>query len=414
MARSRNLLITLLAFMTFSLLPASAQKRFVKGHIMIPKSSVAQPSTSGRVFHTNIQVFMPDTGRPLVGPPFPGFGFETPASLGCVYGLTRRTPGCNPNVAIANPTGGKGAIAIVDAFDDPNAAADLAFFSAQFGLAPANLKVVYATGTQPALDPTGGWELEESLDIEWAHAMAPKAKIFLVEAASNMGDNLFVAEQVASSLVAAAGGGEVSNSWGGEESADEVTADPLFVMPGVVFFASTGDAPGTSYPSTSPNVVAAGGTTTARSPFTGDFLYELPWTEAGGGASDFEPRPHYQNGVARVVGNARGTPDVSFDSNPDTGVWVWDSNLFQGAAGGWFVVGGTSVASPSLAGIVNSAEHLFHSSDAELSVMYSNARNPFEFHDVQFGFCGPYAGFLAERGWDFCSGIGSMNGKHGK
>ena len=78
------------------------------------------------------------------------------------------------------------------------------------------------------------------------------------------------------------------------------------------------------------------------------------------------------------------------------------------------MVGGTSVASPSLAGIVNSAEHLFHSSDAELSVMYSNARNPFEFNDVQFGFCGPYAGFLAERGWDFCSGIGSMNGKHGK
>src|SRR6185312_9095245 len=174
MARSRNLLITLLAFMAFSILPASAQKRFMRGHVMIPKSSMAQPSSTGKSFHTNIQVFMPDSGRPLVGPPFAGYGFETPASLGCVYGLTRKTRGCNPNVAVANPTGGKGAIAIVDAFDDPNAEADLAFFSAQFGLAPANFKVVYASGTKPDLDPTGGWELEESLDIEWAHAMAPK------------------------------------------------------------------------------------------------------------------------------------------------------------------------------------------------------------------------------------------------
>ena len=414
MVRSMKILFMSVTVFCFCLLPAFAQRHSVQGHVMIPKSSVAQPGSAGKLFHTNIQVFMPADGRPLVGPPFAGFGFETPASLGCVYGLTPRTRGCNPNVATANPTGGKGAIAIVDAFDDPDAAADLQFFSTQFGLAPADFKVVYATGTQPALDPSGGWELEESLDIEWAHAMAPKAKLFLVEAASNSGDDLFFAEQVASSLVATAGGGEVSNSWGGGESADEVTADPLFVMPGVVFFASTGDAPGTEYPSTSPNVVAAGGTTTARSPFTGDFLYEIPWMEAGSGTSEFEPRPHYQNGIARVVGDTRGVPDLSFDSNPDTGVWVWDSNLFQGEAGGWFIVGGTSVASPSLAGIVNSAGRLFHSSDAELSFMYSNARNPFDFNDVKFGFCGPYAGFLATPGWDLCTGIGSVNGKQGK
>jgi kumamolisin len=414
MERSWKLLAISAVILCFYILPASAQGNFVRGKIMVPKSSMSQPSDAGKVFHTNIEVFVPDVEKPLVGPPFPGFAFETPASLACVYGLAQRTRGCNPNVATANPTGGKGTIAIVDAFDDPNAQADLAMFSAQFGLPPANLQIVFASGTQPGLDPTGGWELEESLDIEWAHAMAPKAKIILVEAASNQGGDLFAAESVASGLVAAAGGGEVSNSWGGSESADEVQADPIFQVPGVVFFASTGDAPGTSYPSTSPDVVAAGGTTTARSPFTGDFLYELPWAEAGGGMSEFEPRPHYQNSVARVVGDTRGVPDLSFDSNPDTGVWVWDSNLFQGAAGGWFVVGGTSVASPSLAGIVNSAGRLFHSSDAELSFMYGNARNPFDFNDIQFGYCGPYAGFLAQRGWDFCTGIGSVNGKNGK
>lgn len=413
MARSLNPLMMLAVFCLL-LPPAFAQTSSVRGRIMTPKSSMAQPGDAGKRFHTNIEVFMPDAEKPLVGPPFAGFAFETPASLACVYGLAPRTRGCNPNVATANPTGGKGTIAIVDAFDDPNAKADLAFFSAQFGLAAPNLQVVYASGTQPALDPTGGWELEESLDIEWAHAMAPKAKIVLVEAATNSGDDLFAAEQVAANLVAAAGGGEVSNSWGGAEFAEESELDPLFQMPGVVFFASTGDAPGTGYPSTSPNVVAAGGTTTARSPFTGDFLYELPWAEAGGGASQFEPRPRYQNDIARTVGNTRGVPDVSFDANPDTGVWVWDSNLFQGAAGGWFVVGGTSVSSPSLAGIVNSAGHLFHSSEVELSVMYDNARNPFEFNDTQVGYCGPYAGFLAQRGWDFCTGIGSVNGKIGK
>jgi kumamolisin len=414
MARLLNVLSTSALVVCFGILPAFAQRSYMKGRVIVPKSSMAQPGDAGKRFHTTIELFMPDTGRPLAGPPFAGYAYETPASLGCVYGLTQRSRGCNPNVASANPTGGKGAIAIVDAFDDPNAGADLKYFSTQFGLPNADFKVVYASGTEPALDPTGGWEVEESLDIEWAHAMAPKAKIFLVEAATNNGGDLFTAEEVASSLVAAAGGGEVSNSWGGDESADEVGADSFFQMPGVVFFASSGDAPGTIYPGTSPYVVSAGGTTTARSPYTGDFLYELPWTEAGGGQSEYEPRPHYQNGIARVVGNARGVPDLSFDANPDTGVWVWDSNLYEGEAGGWFVVGGTSVASPSLAGIVNSAEHLYHSSEAELSTMYGNAGNPFEFNDIQLGYCGPYAGFLATRGWDFCTGIGSVNGKNGK
>lgn len=414
MARSLNLLMTSAVVLCFCALPAFAQRHSVRGRVMVPRSSMAQPGDAGKVFHTNIEVFMPDAQKPFVGPPFAGYAFETPASLGCVYGLTRRTRGCNPNVATENPSGGKGAIAIVDAFDDPNAQADLAFFSAQFGLPPAKLQVVYASGTQPGLDPSGGWELEESLDIEWAHAMAPNAKIFLVEAATNSGDDLFSAELVASALVAANGGGEVSNSWGGGEFDGEDQLDPFFQMPGVVFFASTGDAPGTGYPATSPNVVAAGGTTTARDPYTGDFLYELPWTEGGGGASEFEPRPHYQDSLRRTLGNSRGIPDVSFDANPDTGVWVWDSNLFQGEAGGWFVVGGTSLSSPALAGIVNSTGRLFHSSDAELSFMYNNAHNPFDFNDIRVGYCGPYAGFLAEPGWDFCSGIGSVNGKQGK
>lgn len=399
----------------FFILPATAQRGSVRGHIMTPKSSMAKPGDAGKIYHTHLQIFVPDSGNPDMGPPFPGFAFETPASIACLYGLAPHVHGCNPNTVLINPTGGKGTIAIVDAFDDPNAAADLAFFSQQFGLPNPTFEVVYANGTKPDVDPTGGWEAEESLDIEWAHAMAPKAKIVLVEAASPSGNDLFGAVLVASNLVAAQGGGEVSNSWGGSEFDQEAQLDFVFEMPGVIFFASTGDAPGTQYPSTSPDVVAAGGTTTARSPFTGDFLYELPWAEAGGGPSEFEPRPHYQNGITKVVGDTRGVPDMSFDSNPDTGVWVWDSNPLQGQpSAGWLIVGGTSVASPSLAGIVNSTGRLLNSSDAELSLIYHNLRNPFAFNDIKFGYCGPYAGFLAEPGWDFCTGVGSVNGKFGK
>ena len=144
--------------------------------------------------------------------PGPSYFYETPASLGCVYRLTSVSSaqiGCNPTDAtLLNPSGGAKAIAIVDAYDYPTALSDLQIFSAQFGLtAPttANFQVVYATGTQPRAD--SGWGLEAALDIEWAHAMAPQSKIYLVEAASNSFADLLTAVSVASNLVTQAGGG---------------------------------------------------------------------------------------------------------------------------------------------------------------------------------------------------------------
>src|SRR5262249_21107331 len=154
---------------------------------------------------------------------------ETPASIACVYRLVDKPiRGCSPDVTTENPSGGSGAIAIVDAFDDPRAASDLAHFSAQFGLPAADFQVVFAQGSRPPQDTTGGWEIEESLDIEWAHAMAPHAKIFLVEAADNTFENLFSAVVLASFLVVENGGGEVSMSWGGSEVAEETQWDPFF------------------------------------------------------------------------------------------------------------------------------------------------------------------------------------------
>jgi len=317
-------------------------------------------------------------------------------------------------VVTTNPTGGFGAIAVVDAFHYPTALTDLRTFSAQFGLKAPNLTVVFASGTKPAQDPSGGWELEAALDLEWAHAMAPDAKLFLVEARSNSFSDLLAAERVAGNLVASAGGGEVSNSWGGDEFATETSFDSTFTAPGVVYFASSGDQPGVQYPAASPNVVAAGGTTTARNPFTANFLSERPWDLAGSGFSAFEPRPVYQDVIQSIVGTRRGVPDLSFDSNPVTGAWVFDSTPVQGAGSGWFIVGGTSLASPALAGIVNAAGNRLGSSQAELNLIYNNLAITTDFNDISSGFCGPTAGFSAKLGWDLCTGIGSVKSKIGK
>jgi kumamolisin len=395
--------------------PAAAQEKFPHGRVMAPGSSIARPGDKGLRAHTHLQIFVPEQAvAPFVGPPFSGLGFETPASLACVYLLVPRTNSCNPNLVFANPTGGFGAIALVDAFHYPTALTDLQTFSAQFGVKVPNLTVVFASGVKPAQDPTGGWELEAALDLQWAHAMAPDAKLFLVEARSNSFSDLFAAERVAGQLVANAGGGEVSNSWGGDEFAGETSFDSNFITAGVVYFASSGDQPGVQYPAASPDVVAAGGTTTARNASTANFLSERAWDLAGSGLSAFEARPAYQNVIQTIVGSRRGVPDLSFDSNPVTGAWVFDSTPVQGAGSGWFIVGGTSLASPALAGIVNAAGSKLPSSNAELNLIYNNLAITTDFNDVTSGFCGPTAGFSTKLGWDLCTGVGSVKGKVGK
>jgi subtilase family serine protease len=187
----------------------------------------------------------------------------------------------------------------------------------------------------------------------------------------------------------------------------------VFVRPGVVFLASSGDAPGTNYPSSSPNVVAVGGTSTNRDPNLGNFLYEGAWNNTSGGPSEVEPRPNYQNGIAAIAGPARVTPDISADGNPNTGAWVLDTNLYEGEPGGWFAVGGTSLSVQVMAGIVNSAGTFHKSSAEELSVIYSKGFLV-GFNDVQADNCGPYGGYFTTPGYDFCTGVGSPHGYFSK
>lgn len=204
-----------------------------------------------------------------------------------------------------------------------------------------------------------------ALDVQMAHAMAPNAKLYLVEAASNSDSDLLAAVDKAAQLVASAGGGEVSMSWGGAEFPGETNYDSHFQKSGVIFLASTGDSPGVEWPSASANVVAVGGTSLSRQLGSFTFLHHASWADGGGGISSYVARPSYQLAIAGIVGAMRGVPDIAAVADPTTGVWVFDSGN-----GGWFTVGGTSVSAPLLAGIVNSSGHFYASSSVELTKIY--------------------------------------------
>lgn len=371
---------------------------------IIPPSSIERPADEGVRMHTNY-IFYAPTGsiEPAAQP-----AGETPASLGCVYDIvSTQVPGCPINGTTVVPTGGSGVIVIVDAYDYPSAAADLSTFSSTFGLPQASFTVQYASGRKPSNGCSSGWQGEEALDIEWAHAMAPNAQIVLMEASSASNSALYQAVQKANSYIAAHGGkGEVSMSWGGSETRTETSSDSNFKQTGVVYFASSGDSPGVIYPSSSPFVVSAGGTQVNRNS-GGSYTNQTAWSDGGGGASRYEARPSYQNSISSIVGSFRGTPDLSFDASGGSPVAVYNSNCY----GGWLEVYGTSVASPSLAGIINSAGQFKTSTNAENTLIYGNLGFSSYFTDITSGSCGTHS---AASGWDFCTGVGVDNGLVGK
>jgi len=371
--------------------------------VLVPDTSIEHIDDIGMNAHTNHLL--------LVSPQFTGTSpsGETPGSISPVYNLAYPCNTCGSRV-----------IVIVDAFNYPTALNDFNVFAAQFGLpqetstnafADSNtvFQVVYASGTKPRNN--GGWAQEAALDIEWSHAMAPAAKIVLVEAATNSFADLFAAVDVATRYIASHGGsGEVSMSWGGSEFSSEASNDSHFVNNGVVYFASSGDTGGaTIYPGVSPDVVSAGGTSVNRDRFK-NFISETGWSGSGGGPSKYESIPSYQVGVAGASTTQRSSPDYSFDADPNTGVSVYDSTAFQGLSG-WLVFGGTSVASPSLAGIVNRAGHFYSNSATELSTIYANRSNSSDFRDITSGTAGS---FSCAVGYDFVTGVGSNQGLSGK
>ena len=286
-------------------------------------------------------------------------------------------------------------IAIVDAYDDPTAEKDLGVFSTQFGLpacttANGCFSKVNQTGGTSYPNTNTGWALEISLDIQWAHAIAPGAKILLVEAASANTGNLLAAEDYASAHAS-----YVSNSWGQSETSSETIYDSHFAQPGVSYFVSSGDTGlPAQYPSSSPNVISVGGTTLSLNA-DGTVKSETGWSSGGGGCSAYEfATLAAQPTTSSLCATMRATPDVSLDADPASGVSVYDSTRYKGQAG-WFVVGGTSASSPMWAA---------RSADAGVQVnaayVYSSA---ITYRDITSG--GNAAGCLI--GYDLCSGRGS-------
>jgi len=338
---------------------------------------------------------------------------ETPASVACVYKLVSQVPGCPIKGTSAVPTGGSNVIVIVDPYHYPTAETDLGVFSSTFGLPPCTtanscLTVENVSG-QPLENCTV--TIESAVDIEWAHAMAPNARIYLVEAESLLLDDLLAGVKKANSIVAHSPGkqGEVSMSWSQNEVATETTLDGQnFVQIGAVYFAASGDQTGgvVKWPSASPLVVSVGGTIFRRDT-NGDFSDEAGWSQSGGGPSAYEARPSYQGSISSIVGSQRGTPDVSAIAS---NVSFYDSQLCGGKSG-WLLGQGTSIGAPIWAGIVNSAGVFYSSNTGQLSLFYSNLGNPSIFTDITVGGNG---GYPAQPGWDFASGIGTPVGYSGK
>ncbi|CEG59428.1 S53 family peptidase [Legionella micdadei] len=310
---------------------------------------------------------------------------------------------------------GKGqVIAIVDAYDNPRIEADLGVFTKHFGLPACTtkngcFKKIYANGKRPRTD--AGWAGEIALDVQWAYAMAPEAKIMLVEAASDSLQDLFKAIQVAVDN----GATVVSMSWGGSEFAQQTTLDDVFNNPKVTFFASSGDnGAGTMYPASSPYVVGVGGTT-LRIDNHGNYHGETAWSGSGGGVSSVESWPAGQSSLPiPQSNNMRGVPDVAYNADPETGFAVYNS-VPSDEGVGWQVVGGTSAGAPqwaAIAAVANSA--LGTNLGGKFSNLLYTIANPstgsyiYNFNDVSSGENGDCEYFCAAQdGYDYVTGLGS-------
>lgn len=319
----------------------------------------------------------------------------TPQQMQHAYGVNQ----------IANQGAGQ-IIGIVDGYDYPAVESDLAVFTSEFGLpactkANGCLTVVYATGTKPPSN--AGWSGETSLDVQWAHAIAPAAKILLVEAPNGSVKSLLAAVPVAVKN----GATVVNMSWGtNNEPSGEQKLDPLyFNNASVTYINASGDS-GINlfgYPGASPLVVGAGGTV-LKLDSNGNILSETGWSGSGGGESKYFAEPSYQE-KAQSSGK-RGVPDVAYNASPATGVPVYDSE-----AGDWGQVGGTSASSPQWCAIVAIANSIRAGMGKGtigtrfLNVIYAD---PLAFHDItkgSNGSCG--AECNAGPGYDFVTGLGS-------
>jgi subtilase family serine protease len=316
----------------------------------------------------------------------------SPSNLVSAYKLPSSTAGSGQTVAV------------VDAYNDPNAAADLAVYRSQYGLSACTVangcfrQVNQSGATSPLPSNDSGWAGEISLDLDMVSAVCPNCKIILVEANSASDANLYAAEDEAVAL----GAKFVSNSWGGSEYSGQTTDDSHFNHPGVAITVSSGDSgTGAEYPATSRYVTAVGGTHLTTSTNTRGWT-ESAWSSAGSGCSSYDTKPTWQTVTTNCT--RRAEADVSAVADPATGVAVYQT--YGGS--GWTVYGGTSASAP----IVASTYALAGAPAAgsyPASFPYSSASSLFDVTSGSNGSCGsPICS--SGTGWDGPTGLGTPNG----
>ena len=321
-----------------------------------------------------------------------GFG---PADLASAYKInTALNPGAT--------------IAIVDAYGYKNAESDLATYRSQYGLpactvASGCLKIVNQAGKTSPLPPNppsdDDWTVETALDLDLASAACPHCKILLVQANDDVSDGLYIANNTAATL----GATVISNSWGGPESGQMTAYESYFNHAGIAIFVAAGDdgyddgGQGPDYPSTSAFVTAVGGTSLVRATGTRGWA-EVAWTSGGSSCSQSIHKPTWQ--TATTGCKFRAASDVSAVGDPSTGLAVYNK-----ANEGWIVVGGTSAASPFVAGVYALTGH----SMATGALPYTT---PEAFFDVTSGTNGDCGAPLCKAGigWDGPTGAGTPNG----
>jgi subtilase family serine protease len=316
-----------------------------------------------------------------------GYG---PGDLQSAYNLPSATAGSGRTVAI------------VDAYDDPTAEADLAVYRSQFGLpacttANGCFKKVNQSGGTSYPRKNGGWAQEISLDLDMASAICPNCHILLVEATSNSFANLGAAVNEAAALAPSS----ISNSYGGTDATD--ASEPYYNHPGIAVTASTGDSGyGAQFPASSHYVTAVGGTSLTHS---GTTWSQSAWSGAGSGCSTKNTALSGQAGVNTGC-SLRAVADVSAVADPNTGVAVYDSTAYQGLSG-WLVFGGTSVSSPIIASVYALAGN---TASIDNNYPYTHSSALTDVTTGSNGTCPTRQWCTAGTGWDGPTGLGTPNG----
>ncbi len=365
----------------------------------------------------------------------------SPAQIRAAYGLPALpAAGTALTASQAAQLGAGQTIYILDAQHDPNVAAELDAFNQKFALPSCSSKtiaanaslplaaastsgcelaVVYSTAsgtlttTQPAYD--SGWATEITLDVQWAHATAPLARIVLIEAADSSYNNLLGAARLANAM----GPGVVSMSFGGPESSGTQSSDSVFAASSMTYLAATGDSGAeVSWPAVSPHVLAVGGTTLSYS--GSGTRSEVAWSGTGGGVSQYTATPSYQSNAVPGMGYAthRTVADVAFNADPASGQYV--AVLTPGSAAvRWASVGGTSLATPQWAGLMavaNATRALNGKAalGAPHAALYGQIATvpgtyAASFADIVKGSDGSCSACSAKTGYDQLTGLGTPN-----